>query len=623
MPIRIGSNSASLSAQRRLGDTTAALAASYDRLASGIRINKPSDDAAGLSVVASLNVDTRVFGQAIKNLNDGISLLNIAEGALLQLSSIATRQEELAEQAANGVYGLKQRQALQAEAGALTNEFNRIVESTKYNGINLLDGTLSEGLRVQGGYGLDGGLTVSVGHALSRTVGTGAFQPVTVLSVGSRPDDVEIQDYNRDGLLDIAVTNQDSNSISILIGNGDGSFKNQASYASSNNAFQFSSQDINHDGLLDIVTASNSTASIGVMLGNGDGSFKSSLSFASLAFSWTLDIGDISGDGHVDVVNANVEPTGVVSVHIGNGDGTFRAYTSYAVGNNPGAVALRDINGDSLLDMLVTGAGSDSLGVLVNKGDGTFFASRTYGTGDAPSGLVVFDADRDGFADVAIANLADDSISLLLGNGDGSFRAHRTFSAGDKIDGLSLQDINGDGFEDIVGGNNDSTTLTVVLGNGDGSFKAMSTPYVGDNPWVPSTGDLNRDGAPDVVAALFMENSIGILLAEVTKNPRSPALNLLTPTSAREALDTARSTRERVSEELGVIGAAQSRFAIAVRNLETQRENYQRASSRIVDADVADESARLVSNDIRQQAAAAILSQANNEPALALRLLGD
>ena len=104
MAVRIGSNIASLNAQGRLNQATDALSSTYERLSSGMRINKASDDPAGLAVSSSLNVDSRVYSQGIRNINDGLSLLNVAEGALFELSSITTRQQELAEQSANGVY---------------------------------------------------------------------------------------------------------------------------------------------------------------------------------------------------------------------------------------------------------------------------------------------------------------------------------------------------------------------------------------------------------------------------------------------------------------------------------------------------------------------------------------
>src|SRR5690606_34410844 len=114
--------------------------------------------AAGLAISESLKSDRRVFNQGVRNFNDGVSLLNIADSSIESLSGIVIRLKELAEQSANGTYGAQQRKALDAEAQALSKEYSRIVHSTKFNGVHLLDGSLGGGIRLQGGYGLDGSI---------------------------------------------------------------------------------------------------------------------------------------------------------------------------------------------------------------------------------------------------------------------------------------------------------------------------------------------------------------------------------------------------------------------------------------------------------------------------------
>jgi flagellin len=150
MAITIGSNIASLNAQRRLGTATTKLSETFERLSSGQRINKASDDAAGLSIKMSLDSKARVFSKAANNINDGISYLNIAEGALVSLSDVTTRLLELAEQAANGTYSSIQRQALNTEAQALLLESDRIVSTTTFNGIKLLNGSAAR-VNIQAG----------------------------------------------------------------------------------------------------------------------------------------------------------------------------------------------------------------------------------------------------------------------------------------------------------------------------------------------------------------------------------------------------------------------------------------------------------------------------------------
>ena len=148
MAITIGTNIASLQAQRRLANATEALGSTYERLSSGQRINKASDDAAGLAIADSLRASQRVATVAIRNANDGISVVAIADGALGQIGDVLTRLAELAEQSANGVFSTLQRSALQNEFTALGSEIERIALTTQFNGVNLLSGSNTIALQV-------------------------------------------------------------------------------------------------------------------------------------------------------------------------------------------------------------------------------------------------------------------------------------------------------------------------------------------------------------------------------------------------------------------------------------------------------------------------------------------
>lgn len=148
MSLTVNTNIAALNAQRRLSNTTGSLRQSYERLSSGLRIVRARDDAAGLSIAESLKADGRIAAVAIRNANDGISLISIADGALDQMASVLTRMAELAEQSANGVLGTSQRSALQGEFVQLGSEIQRIAETTSFNGLNLLSGGSSVALQV-------------------------------------------------------------------------------------------------------------------------------------------------------------------------------------------------------------------------------------------------------------------------------------------------------------------------------------------------------------------------------------------------------------------------------------------------------------------------------------------
>ena len=140
MAVTLGSNIASLQAQRRLATATDSLSRTFERLSSGQRINRASDDAAGLAIADSLRASQRVATVAVRNANDGISTIAIADSALGEIGNVLSRLAELAEQSANGVFSTVQRSALSNEFVALASEVERIATTTQFNGVGLLSG---------------------------------------------------------------------------------------------------------------------------------------------------------------------------------------------------------------------------------------------------------------------------------------------------------------------------------------------------------------------------------------------------------------------------------------------------------------------------------------------------
>jgi flagellin len=141
MGLRVNTNLASINAQRNLYNTGVKLGKSLEKLSSGLRINRAGDDAAGLAISESLKSEIRALQQASRNANDGISMVQTAEGSLDEISGIAIRLRELAEQAANGTLGQNERQFLDDEFQALTAEIDRIAATTEFNGTKLIDGS--------------------------------------------------------------------------------------------------------------------------------------------------------------------------------------------------------------------------------------------------------------------------------------------------------------------------------------------------------------------------------------------------------------------------------------------------------------------------------------------------
>ena len=189
MPVPIFNNIASLNAQRILGINNDRLALSVERISSGIRINRAADDAAGLGISEALRSDIRALRQAVRNSNDGIALINVAEGALNEQSSILIRLRELASQAATGTVGSTERATIQLEFNALRNEIDRISATTQFNGQGLVDGslasTVSSANQVLIQVGIDSGTNsrINLNEQINLTAVTSSSLGIDTLSV--------------------------------------------------------------------------------------------------------------------------------------------------------------------------------------------------------------------------------------------------------------------------------------------------------------------------------------------------------------------------------------------------------------------------------------------------------
>ncbi|MCB0353895.1 MAG: VCBS repeat-containing protein [Bdellovibrionales bacterium] len=649
MTVTIGSNISALQAQRRLFESSQEASSVFERLSSGQRINRASDDAAGLAISDSLNANRRVFNQGVRNFNDGLSLLNIADGVVEQLSGLVTRLAELAEQAANGILGSQQRQSLNEEAQALSDEFFRIIRSSEFNGSNLFDGTLGT-LRLQGGFGLNGGIASSLGGAL----GTGNFtynsQFFDSLSDPSTVRDIASADINGDGHADIVEVGDQSiglgRQITVRLGNGDGTFQEGVSMSSiMSDIYDVHLEDINGDGQLDLITAGKRPAvgaGLVVQLGNGDGTFSdATLITNSLGNIRNLSFGDVNGDGILDILanGTRLDNAGAASgVYLGNGSGSFQEFVTYLYSGTLSTDGhLYDLNNDGYLDLISTSDnGASYISVQLGDGHGSFGTQTTYSAhGTVTNALAIADLNGDGVFDLVAAGASGGgSLQVRFGDGNGGFGSAAQYSfSGNTLYSVQIADLNGDGILDLVAGGQNSTgggeDVAVYLGRGDGTFENESLAS-GSSIRLANTlalSDFNEDGVLDLVFGGELTTSSGGIQTALAQTVEgiSPLLefSLNSVADALQALSQFRNRLEILSKQRGAIGAFQSRLGTGIRILEASSENYASAESRIRDADIASESARLVQVTILQQAAAAVLSQANLQPQLATTLLRD
>jgi hypothetical protein len=340
----------------------------------------------------------------------------------------------------------------------------------------------------------DGRLDLAVANNGSDDVsvllgnGDGTFRPAVSYPVGDFPWSVAVGDFDGDGKLDLAVANAGSHTISVLLGKGHGKFKAAPDVSAGLGPVFVAVDDVNGDGKPDLVVASLfSSTSIAVVLGNGDGTFQAPLNFAAGSGSRSVAVGDFNGDGKRDLAVANFDSENV-SVLLGNGNGTFQAPLNFAAGRNPSSVATGDFNGDGRLDLAVANfdifnadVGGDDVSVLLGKGDGTFFAAASAPAGSGPLSWVhsvsvaVGRINGDQALDLAVVN-QDNSVSVLRGNGDGTFGVAGTFLAHFHPTSVAVGDFNGDHLPDLAVTNFDSRDVSVLLGNVDGSVQAASGP---------------------------------------------------------------------------------------------------------------------------------------------------
>lgn len=225
-------------------------------------------------------------------------------------------------------------------------------------------------------------ITLFLVFSLTSSVGasTVTFQPAVTYPVGTAPKAVAVGDFNGEGVMDLAVANSgdpttgDDGNVSILLGNGDGTFQPAQSVVAGKNPFSVAVDDFNGDSRLDVVVANNGNSAVSVLLGNGNGTFQTHVDFATGIGPVSVSVGDFNGDQISDLAVA-AHPANVVSVLLGNGDGTFKGHVDYATGaanplGDPNAVVLADLNVDGKVDIIASHAGGIS--ILLGNGDGTF-----------------------------------------------------------------------------------------------------------------------------------------------------------------------------------------------------------------------------------------------------------
>jgi len=387
--------------------------------------------------------------------------------------------------------------------------------------------------------------------AAAQSLLSGLTLPRTDYDTGKGPVSVAIADFNKDGIPDLAVANQTDGTISILLGTGNGVFGSQTviplpAVTTTTGTVNASPSalvtgDFNDDGNIDIAVTDQANNQVDILLGNGTGTFQTPVAYPTGSSPVALVAQDFDGDGQPDLAVVNQgdgKTASTVSVLLGNRvnaiqNGTFAAKTDYPVGISPSAITTAVFNTGGFTDLAVTNKGSNTVSILLGLGtngtqDGTFGAQTTYATGNGPAGIATADFNNDGHPDLAVTNQTDSTVSILLGTGNGNdngqnvFLTQTAYATGSGPVGIVTADFSGTN-PDLAVADETANNVDILIGNGDGTFTAPIPLPVGNSPVSLAAADLNGDGSIDLANVNNASNTVSVTLNTLQSSLSSSA----------------------------------------------------------------------------------------------------
>jgi len=295
--------------------------------------------------------------------------------------------------------------------------------------------------------------------------------------VGKNPTTVTPTDVNQDGFTDLVTTNMGSNTLSILLGNGDGTFGEQVELSVCKEPRSLALGLFNSDPFPDVVLACSGADEVAILFGRADGKFQEGTRYPVHRTPIAIAIDDLNGDQALDFVVALRNDK--IKVFLGTGSGDFTHGAQYEYGDTPTSVALADLDGDGKVDLAVTNGGpmSNAVSIWMGNGNGTFRPPTDYRTGKRPLGVSFADFNHDRIRDLLVINGVKDSFTTFLGIGNGTFQpGHDSGADAGPNFGLA-RDFNGDRRTDVAIVNLQSSDLSILFGRDDGTFEYPPRNY--------------------------------------------------------------------------------------------------------------------------------------------------
>ena len=345
------------------------------------------------------------------------------------------------------------------------------------------------------------------------------FGTYIAATLAGPPAEMAEGDFNNDGKLDLAVSNSSGNTVSIFLGNGDGTFQPPTVFNTTPKPWGIAVGDLNGDGIPDLVVGANSATGLTIALGNGTGGFTTSTLGGGVCPLYPA-LADINHDGKLDIVVGNQCNNGI-DIYLGNGDGTFQPPSFLLGSSRINALVLADFNGDGNLDIAAANANLGTADVYLGNGDGTFSAVTHIPAANTATAIAAADFDGDGRLDLVV--MSPPSVTgmvMLRGNGDGTFEPATSIASPAPLFSLAaIGDLNTDGNLDIVAITQNGA-VQAWLGNGDGTFQSPpQTLSIGNSGAGVLLGNFVNGGA--LVVAAGLGSSVSFDLPTLTISPPS------------------------------------------------------------------------------------------------------